>query len=121
MKLSEAILLGIGAVRNDKTTFLRFSNGLCGCAIGTAIYSVGKHREFLEGRPGIDMCHELWPWTKALYKEGSAISIAEKISTRHYFGESRESLAAWIATIEPQEEPVAAPEERQADAVSLAE
>lgn len=56
-KLSEAILLGIGLVRNERRTYLheRPLQGPCGCALGTPLYALG------------------------------------------------ESIAAWVATIEPQE------------------
>jgi hypothetical protein len=94
MKLSEAIRLGIGAVKNDASVFLieRRKEGPCGCAIGTALYSVGEKYSC----EGIADCERYWPWTK---KD----DISFQISSRHFKGESRESIAAWIETIEPQE------------------
>lgn len=106
IKLSEAILLGIGAVREERLQYLNLHGfggrpGVCGCAIGTALYAVGCR--IVYGRD-VPVCYtrameKLWPWTKT----GSIVSA---MSLRHIRGETRESIAAWIATIEPQDESV---------------
>lgn len=99
MKLSEAILLSIGAVKNDPTVFLVSKWGdPCGCAIGTALFSIGM----TDSLSGIDECHQTWPWTAQRFM-GQHDSIAHEISMRHSNGESREALAQWVATIEPVE------------------
>lgn len=106
MKLSEAIVLSIGVVRNDSTLYFSPDGwlngpGPCGCAIGTALYSVGVRSwvDLKSGRPD-DWTHEIyyrWPWTVH-------DKIAAALSHRHTRGESREALAAWIATLEPVED-----------------
>lgn len=113
MKLSEAILLSIGVVKNDPKTWLAgYPDCPRGCAIGTAIYSEGKIQEYEKAmRDGIVICEQLWPWTRQLSNKLLNLSIAQEISYRHQTGESREFIAAWIATIEPQEDtPETAPQ-----------
>jgi hypothetical protein len=100
MKLSEAIRLSIGAVEETRMTW-------CGCAIGTALHSLGKKPRYFDEHYGFDgpvqQIIELWPWTAE--KCGMDSSIAMAISNRHSRGESRESIAAWIESIEPQDAP----------------
>lgn len=106
MKLSEAILLGIGSVKNDSSLWLSFDEHPCGCAIGTAIYAAGKQTMYEQmGYDGILTCQALWPWTLNPSPQNEYITIASHISLKHGDGESREAIAAWIATIEPQDEP----------------
>ena len=94
MKLSEAILLSIGVVKEDRTTYFESSiEGPRGCAIGTALYSIGYHNWI---NNYIETVERVWPWTRN--------GIADEISARHVCGESRESLAAWIASVEPKED-----------------
>ncbi len=113
MKLSEAIILSIGMVTNYRSAWLLpGDNGPCGCAIGTALYSVFGEAAIHAGS-GIDRCHAEWPWTRNKWHCHEEHSIAHEISHRHYKGESRESIAAWIATIEPAEVPVAVPAETE--------
>lgn len=114
-KLSEAILLGIGAVKEDRKLFLRFDNNHnpCGCAIGTALYAIGHDTKHLMSDPTgsiwVKEVTELWPWTASRSQSpifSNLRDIAQEISDRHLMGESRESIAAWIASIEPKDEPV---------------
>lgn len=104
MKLSEAILLSIGVVKENRRKFLHETyEGPCGCAIGTGLWSVGHrddHTSVSGIFDGIDRCEREWPWTKE-YSLGN-ITIAHRISKRHIDGESRESLAQWIATLEQE-------------------
>lgn len=101
MKLSEAIRLGIGVVKNDRSLWLiPRDNGPCGCAIGTALYAAGKAHGGWVTR-GIEKCHETWPWTAETYK--GTITIAQELSMRHGLGASRESLADWIESLEVQQ------------------
>ena len=124
MKLSEAILLSIGAVKEIRSNFF-IPDGPCGCALGTALYSTGLRKrlpgEYTNGTQYFREIERLWPWTKAVIGDGSR-TIAEEISYRHVNGQSRESLAAWITTIEPPDSPTPAPvtqeEVREANAVS---
>ena len=109
IKLSEALLLGIPAVKENRNTFLSEDNPQCpeGCALGTAVYAVGvrakdmRYRGFSVNNANpvkvYDKIIELWPWV--------TMKRAKEISVRHTYGESRESIAAWIATIEPQDVP----------------
>ena len=113
MKLSEAILLSIGAIRNEPLQFFnpngyRSKPGACGCAIGTALYSMGLRVQSrkLPGYENIwcqqaywELMKQYWPW---LHDE-----LISEISCRHTAGESRESIAKWIATIEPEEAGIA--------------
>ena len=112
-KLSEAILLSIGAVRERRDLFLIDDNGPCGCAIGTALYSVGVRYGDLSS------LYQFWPWTRGACPAGQETNIytqryprippeqwtiSHEISHRHVVGTSREAIAAWIATIEPRED-----------------
>src|SRR3990167_9015095 len=109
MKLSEAILLGIGLVKNDRGTFGYIdSSGQCqGCAITTALVAIGKFDQNIhEGSAGL---HRFWPWTACNSKEFMNCPISMEISHRHYMGESRESIASWVATIEPTDIPIEQP------------
>lgn len=103
MKLSEAILLSIGVVRNARSWFYVIDGEPCGCAIVTGLYSVGG--EQAASRTLISCSEalgEYWPWTSKIMPDRS-VSYAAEISMRHYGGESRESIAAWVAIIEPEE------------------
>lgn len=109
MKLSDAILLGIGAVEERRNVFFlpkelnRDSDYSrpCGCAIGTALYSVGMRSSCSSVDEYVAAMQAHWPWV--------TLDCFLHISGRHAYGESRESIAAWIATIEPQDEPVVMP------------
>ena len=95
MKLSEAILLSIGAVDNEPRLFLSTNRDKpCGCAIGTALYSLGE-TEYTVTSSWIVALQRHWPWL--------SYELGVEVSTRHSSGESRESIAQWIASIEPQE------------------
>lgn len=111
MRLSEAIRLGIGVVQDDRNLWLFVPEVGCphGCAIGTALYSVGvrtvlEYPELVERGNGREICEIIWPWTKATSAENEYMTIASLISFRHHCGESREAIAAWIESIEPKEE-----------------
>lgn len=105
MKLSEAILLGIGAVDNNRMIWwsTNVSGVPSGCALGTALYSVGRITNTKE-QPTVysthifSMCQLEWPW---ISKEKLNCIIQ-----RHFKGESREEIAQWIASIEPQDQPI---------------
>ena len=126
MKLSEAILLGSTVVKNDRMTYLRIIDPECpeGCAIGTGLYAVGERLSphglcVFTTDEAMTTLYKHWPWTERLsgkyhckIPEGyiREITIGEEISTRHVCGEPRESIAAWIASIEPQEAQVEQPQ-----------
>ena len=104
MQLSDAILLSIGTVKEDRSRFLlQTNNEMYGCVIGTGLYSEGVRSMHLSD--GITLCHKYWPWTRQSYNEKRPFycTIAHEISRRHISGESRECIAAWIAGIEPSE------------------
>ena len=106
-KLSEAILLSIGVVKEQRDIYLKTDSEPCGCAIGTALYSVGLRYGDLSS------LYQFWPWTRQAYSYGIR-TIAQEISRRHIAGASREAIAAWIATIEPQEEGAKEPLDKDA-------
>ena len=110
-KLSEAILLSIGVVRERRDLYLIDDNGPCGCAIGTALYSVGVRND-----AHLSFLYKFWPWTNQAYssKVWWVKTIGREISRRHYKGATREAIAAWIATIEPQEEEAKEPLDKDA-------
>jgi hypothetical protein len=97
MRLSEAIKLGSMVVKEDRL-YLRYEgNQPCGCVLATAMYAVGNH-EWMAGQPH-EVC-KVWPWTakpSGVRLEGEDINIARSLSLRHYGGESRASIAAWVA------------------------
>ena len=97
MLLSDAIKLGSMVVREDRF-FLSYDKGQpCGCALATAMYAVGNHN-WMAGQPR-EVC-AVWPWTakpSGVWLAGENISIARSLSMRHYNGESRASIAAWVA------------------------
>ena len=123
-KLSEAILLSIGVVGERRDFYLIDDNDRpYGCAIGTALYSVGLRYGDLSS------LYQFWPWTRGACLAGQETSvysqryprippeqwtIAHEISHRHVVGASREAIAAWIATIEPQEEGAKEPLDKDA-------
>ena len=100
-KLSDAILLSIGIVRERRDLYLidDDNNDPCGCAIGTALYSVG-----IRGYADLSLLFSFWPWTRHASPSGMGWTIAREISQLHYEGATREAIAAWVATIEPQED-----------------
>jgi hypothetical protein len=111
MKLSEAIRLGIGAVRNARMSFLCMDedDDMCGCALGAAMYTMGyrtmehDHEAFKE-----------WPWLMPPIAYESPMgherryfrSTAHAISFLHLSQRmTREQIADWVETIEPTETP----------------
>ena len=110
--LSEAILLGSGAVREDRYIILE-DEQTCphGCVIGTARYAIGETKSMWQGGGYWEerMLGWFWPWTLApsYHPHPTELghvcrTLAHEISYRHCSGESRASIAAYIATIEPK-------------------
>src|SRR5678809_1403200 len=103
IKLSEAILLGIGVVKNERKTWWRDNEGeLSGCALCTALYAVNALPKYQFSDYVYEAIYEQWPWTRSIIPT-KYTDIAREISYRHFSGKSRESLAAFVASIEPQE------------------
>src|SRR5678809_21729 len=101
IKLSEAILLGIGAVKNEHKTWWRDNEGeLSGCALCTALYVVNALPDWKFSDYIYEAMYKQWPWTRSK-RPMKHVDIAKEISQRHFKGESRESLAAFVASIEP--------------------
>jgi hypothetical protein len=113
MKLSEAIRLGAGAVKEDRAVYLSMNRpDPCGCALGTAMYAMGA-RSMLDYYDGT---FKQWPWLalpgpkcpecECLHHGTDDIpSVAFTISVLHCAHKwTRERIAAWVATIEPQEQ-----------------
>lgn len=112
MRLSEAMRLGIGAVRHDPTLWFIRNNEPKGCALCTALYAVGYDMKdvMFADRVYTAVAH-YWPW--ATRKGIGDMTVAQTISSRNQAGESREALADWVETIEPVEPAggkIAAPE-----------
>lgn len=104
MKLSEAIVLSIGAVRNYRASWMKYDGDiLCGCLVTTALFSIGKLDDAEQGSKAL---HTYWPWTARPGTDfgiNSPCPFAMILSGYHYAGQSREALADFVATIEPQE------------------
>lgn len=103
MRLSEAIRLGIGAVTEKRELYLDVKPGsVCGCAIGTALYALGYKDIYDIASSGVEATMTIWPWTREKYTADGETDwhYAKEISVRHYRGQSRESLAAWIEQLE---------------------
>lgn len=140
-RLSEAILLGIGAVRENRDVFLAgTSHDPCGCALGTALFIVGEKPT----AEGIDLTHKYWPWTRMEvqcpdgekfpslvfpsklwtcdYVDHRFRTVANIISHLHYNHHwTRERIADWVATIEPQEDAHGTDDQATASRLSVPE
>ena len=120
IKLSEAILLGIGIVKAAPLHFLATGKDQCltGCTLGTGAYAAGYQ---LENKDILTYLHKTWPWLNEPhaipvdmglsdiqvtiyhangYHQGPVIRL---ISLLTVAGISRERIAQWITTIEPQD------------------
>ena len=91
IKLSEAIRLGIGLC--EQTT--RWD----GCALGTALRAVGAY--YAERSSSVDTVHALWPWLT-----GNQRTQIEALNGFRKILHTREEVAAFVETIEPQEIPM---------------
>lgn len=105
MKLSEAIRLSIGVVTEVRNCYLvpRWTDDgnkyWCGCALGTAGYSIGLR----------DLCHpddarlfEAFPLLGTMVEKGPYYgTLAQVISCLHYKGHmTREEIAQWVESLE---------------------
>ena len=105
MKLSEAIRLG-AMMRPPSVEWH-------GCALGVAARAMGCHSAI-----PTHFLHTTWPWLAAkikspdpshpTYRRGDALSVIEDLNGWHRTGLrwTREAIADWVATIEPQDAPV---------------
>ena len=123
MKLSEAILLGAmmkpqgGPGTGDRSAPATCAYGAARDAMASDI-SIDRLWPWLLSLPIDTTCPECGKSCKAVGRT-MAYGLVPHLNNDHTW--TRERIAAWVATIEPQEEPVQAPEERQADALPLAE
>ena len=102
MKLSQAIRQSIPLVREDRECYYEYDIDPHGCVIGTAMYSMGNREQLAN----YDCLSEYWPWTENKinhYPGWLNYTVAQSMSLRHIKGESRESIAEWVALIEPKE------------------
>ena len=96
MKLSEAILLGSSIVVENRMSFgTKMGDTWYGCAVTMAVVAIG---ETPDPYVGSFLLQRYWPWTSELFED---FPISMEISHRHCNGESCKSIAAWVASIEP--------------------
>ena len=111
-KLSEAILLGAMAIPQ--------TCGYQGCAIGTAVYAIGRNIHYRPNDTRLisvrDEASKAWPFLDTLEVKhpfmGYRQTLRVIICHLNGFAElnwTRERIAAWVATVEPQEEVANAP------------
>jgi hypothetical protein len=63
-----------------------------------------REKDLLEVHTPRLLAYKHWPWLQVPCEElWGDLDVFSQISCRHFYGESRESLAAWIASIEPQD------------------
>ena len=111
MKLSEAIRLGAMATGRASGDFYKNGNT---CALGAAFYAIGG-LEYTDNTAmpymGLDTPFGPWGW---MHTRIARCPGCENVSSVRYLiphlnnnighSWSRERIAAWVATIEPQEE-----------------
>jgi hypothetical protein len=111
MKLSEAIRLnGMSKPQGFGVDSMRSLEAPC--ALGGALQSVGRQGTDPD-RPGrnYELVREIWPWLVVPDTNcpdcagcGNVLSIIWHLNDVHLW--TRQQIADWVATIEPQEEPV---------------
>lgn len=112
MQLSEAMKIGAMALRPVHGPLFSWTDGeICAaCALGAAVYAAGAVKE--RGFDGLDTLNALgriWPWTETQrwahpidgYQGSMKFLIIDLFEHR---GWTREQIADYIATIEPQED-----------------
>lgn len=97
MKLSEAIRLG--SIMTEQASGIYFDVGVGGkpetaCALGAALIAAGMTQDI--GAPYFDRLYARWPMLD--------LKLAEEIVRRNDSGESRESIADWVETLEKERE-----------------
>jgi len=101
MKLSEAILLGsIGTLQGTGNT-TAYKESPTRCVIGAALFAIGRECSMHDDlyKPYI-LLLEIWPW---LEEQGYSPKC---LWLKNDEGWTRPQIAAWIATIEPWEDPI---------------
>ena len=118
MRLSEAIRLGIGAVEQTWESQFEFDDegNVCkACAMGTARIAMGENPLGNQGYHSLKKsCLKFWPWvTEKMVSCPVCGEAAEAVIIiySHIGGFSsdcgywsRERIADWVSTIEPQDE-----------------
>ncbi len=109
MKLSLAIRLGAMMLPKSDSYLEGFPPAAC-CAVGGAALAVG-YRQGKDGTLHI-FASDRWPILKTIVRhpiekrDGPLENIINGLNYSHCFGWTRERIADWIATIEPQDVPV---------------
>ena len=116
MTFGDAVRLGIGVVKETRDLFLYFpETGPQGCAIGTAIYSMGvtnTEKKCALNRVSWELCLPFWPWmalecSLIRYQMLEAKPIGHWISHLHCTSTvSREELADLADKLDPNVKPV---------------
>lgn len=131
MRLSDAMLLGLPEIRFTNNIWIyRDSDGICqGCLVGAALYAAG---DVVSSHLAIDELQKLWPWTgdernfegllcpachelpRHIGAGLTRIGVLLSHLAGHYAKKqlTKEQIADYIRTIEPEECP-----ERQASSV----
>jgi hypothetical protein len=109
MKLSEAILLGSVSSEQGQGTNSMFRESVKKCALGAALHAEGTapSRNDDDNNP-YRVVRETWPFVTEYIlhpiegKKRDLLSIIYNLNDCH--GWTRPQIAAWVATVEPQEE-----------------
>jgi hypothetical protein len=115
MKLSEAILLGSISTKQGFDFTCIDPDCATPCVIGTAMYAVGIHLGSDEAKNNaFSMFWETWPWLRQMVN-GNIVRFKHPMkkyeagvtqilySLNDTFRWTRPQIAAWVATVEPQE------------------
>ena len=114
LKLSDAILLGAMSYPHVLGGYVRFNrdNEICAlCSLGCAMYSVSaEFRQSPLDTYWDGLLREHWPWIFTMRVKSPVSGVVDDVY--HIIGYSfgcdfrytREQAAAWVATIEPQDE-----------------
>ena len=116
MHFSEALRLGIGLVREDRSLFLAGLLAGCpyGCALGTAEYARGRRHNLDSGFADPELLAAFPLLARKMGLDGTASddTLAYNISIAHSIGLSREDIADQVEILERRfaEQPVEQPE-----------
>lgn len=106
MKLSEAIRLGAMWTKQGVQTESMLSS-IAPCALGAALLAIGKQKATPESPHGYKTVTDTWPWLKTKMRdpvggmEATAMEIIWLLNDGFHW--TRERIADWVATVEPQE------------------
>ena len=126
MKLSEAIRLGEFALPPIRGKWFKIDDKgkpCGGCAVGRLLFATGYQptRTWESWEKMVEHCNDLWPWTqrdymlapkgtgchRLIHQFSGRVHILNCISDLYEYDKwTLPQIADWIATIEPQDQPV---------------